>query len=86
MLKLIDRWNYFDALLKFKNLLEFYDNELGIRTNKQVQMLLDCIIENLDAFIECPELMNFKLIKNNKGKTIRIQVYKKGEDDEKRLF
>lgn len=76
MLKLIDRWNYFDALLKFKNLLEFYDNELGIRTNKQVQMLLNCIINNLDDFIECPELMKFKQMKNEKGKMIGIQVYK----------
>lgn len=76
MNSLYDRGIYFDALLKFKNLIHSYDNELGIRTNKQVQMLLDCIIENLDAFIECPELMKFKEMKNEKGKMIGIQVYK----------
>lgn len=44
MNSLYDRRIYFDALLKFKNLIHSYDNELGIRTNKQVQMLLDCVI------------------------------------------
>lgn len=74
---LYDRRIYFDTLLKFKNLISSYDNELGIRTNKQVQMLLDCVIENLDAFIECPDLMEFKQIKNEKGKMIGIKTVEK---------
>ena len=72
--RLSDRQDYFEALLHFKNLLESYDNELGIRTNKQVQLLLDCVIENLDAFMECPDLMKFKGIKDKKGKTIKIII------------
>lgn len=74
---LYDRRIYFDALLKFKNLISSYDNELGIRTNKQVQMLLDCVIKNLDAFIECPDLMEFKQVKNEKGKMIGIKTVEK---------
>lgn len=77
MQKLHDRQFYFDALLKFKNLLDLYDNEFGIRTNKDVKLLLNCILEenqNLDSFIEAPELMRFKTLKNEKGKKYKIVV------------